>query len=317
MENKPMVSSLRILFGVLSFALPATSPVYAQPPETIVQSLVAQYAALPNVERIAFLQTIALIGLQPSALAKQSSPTITSGYTGTETRRTVPIDFDLTAPSIDAQSRGDITPVVAILNPITIADESLVETKAEAMVQEHSSDPKSNDQIRVVEKTKLENRTSQSRALDDSVFFLLLDDYNQKIADPLQKIQAHDLRNESINFYIHLIREQLGKCGYDVLSDQTPPEESANQLELETNLTRIAVNKTLLETAVTGEAAAKLSLLRAEQGRLEERSVTARAAQSISGAGDTSARTNEIKSALEIIISQLSNQIAEKICSMR
>ena len=313
-KNKPMASSIRFLFGVLTFALAAASAVHAQTSPNPVQILVAQYEKLPVSERIAFLQTIALIGLETPATIMPPSATSAEKHSETEVKQTVAVEDILPESHKVGHSLSDIK-LAPISSPVTMtmADESPVETLVTTPVPEQSSQTRSKDLIRLIAKPQ-----SQGAAKDNSVFYLLLDNYNQKIINPLQKIQAQDLRDEAISFYIEHLKQQLGNCDYDVVSDDPQTKELASDLQLETDLTRIAVNKTLLETAVIGEATAKITQPNPESIQPEIRTVIhARATQSLSGSGNHSELVNQLKSALGAIISQLSDQISEKICSIR
>lgn len=309
-----MASSIRFLLGVLTFALAAASAVRAQTSQNPVQILVAQYEKLPVSERIAFLQTIALIGLETPATIMPPSATSAERHSETEVKQTAPAEDNLPESHEVGHSLSDIK-LAPISSPVTMtmADESQVGTLVTAPVPEQSSHTRSKDLIRLIAKPQ-----SQGAATDNSVFYLLLDNYNQNIIDPSQKIQAQDLRNEAINFYIEHLKQQLGNCDYDVVSDDPQAKELASDLQLETDLTRIAVNKTLLETAVIGEATAKITQPYPENTQPKIRTVAhARATQSLSGSGNHSELVNQLKSALGAVISQLSDQIAEKICSIR
>ncbi len=309
-----MPPSIRLLFVVLPFAVVAVANTQAQTTENPVQTLVAQYEKLPVSERIAFLQTIALIGLETPATIMPPSATSAEKHSEIEVKQTAAVEDILPESHKAGQSLSDIK-LAPISSPVTMtmADESPEETLVTTPVPEQSSQTRSKDLIRLIVKPQ-----SQGAVPDNSVFYLLLDNYNQKISDPLQKIQAQDLRNEAIKFYIDRLKQQLGNCGYEIVSDQPQSKESARNLELETGLTRIVVNKTLLETAVIGEATTKVTMLVPENTQQEVRAVTnVRAAQTLSGSVDKSERTHELKSALGGVISQLSDQIAEKICSIR
>lgn len=171
--------------------------------------------------------------------------------------------------------------------------------------------------LRVIVSHQMDYSFGRSDNPNNSVFALLLPEYQQKLSSTNTKIQVDDLRNEAINFYANNLEKELGDCGYQVLrhNDATPnPNRTAYTLE--TGIQRIVINKTLFETALIGEANARLmgsTPPAGEQNGLAQ--VQTRSSKALTQFDNANQRATELRTNLGQIIEQLSAQISNKLCS--
>lgn len=260
---------------------PAVSPPSEKPQTTVQISLPEPTEPHPDAE----IQSA--VAPAPAILIEMPQP-----------RRPVNLSADASEPA---------APIVMAAAQSTPTEFSNVKT--EQTTTQPSTNLGHKKSIRVIASQQMDYAFSGTSNPSNSVFGLLLPEYQQKLNNAGAKIDIDDLRNETINFYISSLEDKISDCGYQVLKNDDPiPIQSNTPLNLETGVQRIVINKTLFETALIGEANAKLS------NDQQETNVQARSAKALAQFDNLTQRSSELKTALTLSIKALANEIANKIC---
>lgn len=210
--------------------------------------------------------------------------------------------------SIDASESAAPVVIAAVAKSTST---ELSNQNAEQTITRPSTNPGHKKSIRVIASQQIDYAFSGSSNPANSVFGLLLPEYQQKLNNAGVKIEIDDLRIEAINFYISSLESKISDCGYQVVKNDDPASTQVSPLQLETGIQRIVINKTLFETALIGEANAKLSN---KQQVLS--SVQARSTKALTEYDNLAQRSSELKIALTQSVGELTNQVANKICGI-
>lgn len=349
-----------------------------------VQKLVQQYESMSDKERVSFLQTIALIGLQrtPSAqpatatlapplavtpppaatpqpdLTPAQTPKVAASFEAPPpialapstslppTSEATPLEKPVTTvqitlpepteplPDVDIQSAVAPAPAKLLAMPQPIPQTNLLATTDEPVgslavisapsdstpptqvfepaISQPATKSVSTKSIRVIASQQINYGYSESNNPSNSVFGLLLPEYQQKLNNEGIKIEIDDLRRETINFYVTSLESKISDCGYQIVKISDAATAKETPFQLETGIQRIVINKTMFETALIGEANAKLTINQQELSSIQTRST-----KELPLFDNPAQRTSELKNKLSQTIEQLSNQVASKICSVK
>ncbi|MGV0954186.1 MAG: hypothetical protein ACOYBR_07725 [Fluviibacter sp.] len=262
---------------------PAVSPPSEKPQTTVQISLPEPTEPHPDAE----IQSA--VAPAPAILIEMPQP-----------RRPVNLSADASEPA---------APIVMAAAQSTPTEFSNVKT--EQTTTQPSTNLGHKKSIRVIASQQMDYAFSGTSNPSNSVFGLLLPEYQQKLNNAGAKIDIDDLRNETINFYISSLEDKISDCGYQIVKNDEPISTQAIPLHLETGIQRIVINKTLFETAMIGEASAKLF---SEQHVLT--SVQTRSSRALTQYVNLLQRSSELKTTLTQTIEALTNQVADKICSV-
>lgn len=166
--------------------------------------------------------------------------------------------------------------------------------------------------VRVITSQQMEYGYPGSTNPANSVFGLLLPEYQQKLNNSGVKIEIDDLRNETINFYVTSLEGKITDCGYQVTTNTDTSPAVGTTLQLDTGIQRIVINKTLFETAMIGEANATLY-----SNSQDLSIIQSRATKALKQFDNASLRTGELKTTLGLVIEELSTQVANKLCKAK
>lgn len=208
-----------------------------------------------------------------------------------------------------ATTAEPVAPVAVTTAPST---STLPTQVSEPTIEQIATIPVGTKAIRVIASQQMDYGFSGSNNPSNSVFGLLLPEYQQKLNNSGAKIEIDDLRKETINFYVTSLEGKISDCGYQIVKSDDAASVKDNPLKLETGIQRMIINKTLFETALIGEANAKVT-----NNQQELSSIQTRSTKALPQFDNLSQRSSELKNSLSQTIEQLSNQVASKICSLK
>lgn len=216
-------------------------------------------------------------------------------------------------PTPPANPAATIAEPVVPVAVTTVPSTSTLSTQvSEPTIEQPAIIPVGTTAIRVIASQQMDYGFSGSNDPSNSVFGLLLPEYQQKLNNAGAKIEVDDLRKETINFYISSLEHKISDCGYQVTTSNSESSAKDTDLQLDTGIQRIVINKTLLETALIGEANAKLT------ANKQELSISkAKSTQALTQFENASQRSAELKARLGQVIEQLSTQVATKLCKVK
>lgn len=280
------------LFSLIFLSLHAT----AQLPPKPVEGLVQTFLTLSNDERIAFLQEIALLSLQSAVQLKaQDDPAA------------VPRHAEI--PVIEPE----IHP--ALVKAIEPTPEPLADSTHEAN-QNPTSETLSKNLLQVTLIPSMTYSFSDNHQDTFNIFTPLSNEYNRRFGDQSKRINEDDIKNEALKFFVTEIEQQLDRCGYQIVLQSDIEQNPLHDL-LQTGINRIVINKTLFETSVIGEGFARIETVRPSEKPVIQSLINVRAVQNISDTVDKKQQYEEIKYALDALISKLSVQITKQLCQIK
>lgn len=208
-----------------------------------------------------------------------------------------------------ATTAEPVAPVAVTTAPLA---STLPTQVSEPAIEQPATIPVGTKAIRVIASQQMDYGFTGSNNPSNSVFGLLLPEYQQKLNNSGAKIEIDDLRKETINFYVTSLEGKISDCGYQIVKSNDAASVKDTPLKLETAIQRIVINKTLFETALIGEANAKVT-----NNQQELSSIQTRSTKALPQFDNLSQRSSELKNSLSQTIEQLSNQVASKICSLK
>lgn len=209
--------------------------------------------------------------------------------------------------NLSADASEPATPVIIAAAQSTSTE--LLNQKTEQTTVKSYANVGHKKSLRIITSRLIDYAFTGSGNPASSVFGQLLPEYQQKLNNSGVKIEIDDLLNETINFYITKLESKISDCGYKVFKNDDQAPIQVTPLQLETGIQRIVINKTLFETALIGEANAKLS-----SNQQELTSVQAHSSKALTQYANSAQRSSELKTALTQSVEELTNQVATKIC---
>lgn len=214
------------------------------------------------------------------------------------------------SPNLAASTDNSVNAVA--IAAVTPPPTSVVLQTPEPIIAQQTKTIENVKTVHVIASQQIDYGFAGSNNPASSVFGLLLPEYQQKLSNSGVKIEVDDLRNETINFYVTSLEGKISNCGYQVTTNVDASQDKEKALQLDTGIQRIVINKTLFETALIGEANAKLILNNQNLSIIHSR-----ATKGLKQFDNASLRTSELKTTLGLVIEELSTQVANKLCKSK
>lgn len=215
-------------------------------------------------------------------------------------------------PSPSLATSADKSVNTEAIAAVTPTPSSVAAQTPEPIIAQHTKTIENLKTVRVITSQQMEYGYPGSTNPTNSVFGLLLPEYQQKLNNSGVKIEIDDLRKETIKFYVTSLEGKITDCGYQVTTNTDASPAVGTALQLDTGIQRIVINKTLFETAMIGEANATLSANSQDLSIIQSR-----ATKALKQFDNASLRTGELKTNLGLVIEELSTQVANKLCKAK